>query len=216
MSGNKSIRESYSDWAATYDRDRNRTRDLDQRVTRSVLGGSSFRFVVELGCGTGKNTSLLSDLAERVLALDFAEGMLAEARKKISTQNVEFVIADVTRVWPCKNEVADLVACNLVLEHVAELDPVFREAFRALQPDGQFFLSELHPFRQYQGTKARFERGGGTTEIAAFVHHLSDFLKAGERAGFACDRIDEWWHDEDEDKPPRLISFVFRKPALRA
>ena len=45
-------------FAVTYDADRNRTRDLDAEVTRRALAGNRFRSVVEVGCGTGKNTTL--------------------------------------------------------------------------------------------------------------------------------------------------------------
>ena len=76
---------------------------------------------------------------------------------------------------------------------------------------GQCFVSELHPFRQYQGVQARFERDAETIAIPAFVHHLSDFLDAAARAELSLVAMNEWWHAEDEHKPPRLISFMFRK-----
>jgi ubiquinone/menaquinone biosynthesis C-methylase UbiE len=68
--------------------------------------------------------------------------------------------------------------CNLVLEHVRDLSFIFKEASRVLVESGQFFISELHPFRQYQGTQANFFRNQQRTEIQAFVHHISDFTSA--------------------------------------
>jgi len=209
------VRASYDAWAATYDADRNRTRDLDGEVTRKILGGLRFRTVVEVGCGTGKNTSFLTGRADRVLGLDFSPRMLGIARGKVRGPwregRIHFAVADATVGWPCRDAAADLVTCNLVLEHVAELAPVFAEAHRALAPGGRLFVSELHPHRQALGTKARFERAGATTEIDAFFHPAAAFLEAAEAAGLSLERRDDWWHAEDDGKPPRLVSFLFRR-----
>src|SRR5437660_7047871 len=151
--------EAYSDWSATYDADRNLTRDLDQRVTRQTLANLSCRSIVELGCGTGKNTALMCEISRQVLALDFSAGMVGRAKEKLQHQNVSFAVVDITGPWPCRDQFADLVVCNLVLEHIRDLSSVFSEASRALITGGCFFISELHPYRQYQGTKARFQRG---------------------------------------------------------
>ena len=201
-----SIRDGYEAWAATYDHDRNLTRDLDARVTRAALGGERWPRIVELGCGTGKNTAFLAEIGAHVLALDFSAAMLARARAKVAAPNVTFTVADLTRRWPCEDGGADLVVGNLVLEHIADLRPIFAEAARCLRPGGALYLSELHPFRQYGGAKARFERDGAMTEIAAFTHHLSDYLDAARDAGFTLAGLAEHWHDEDRAAPPRLLT----------
>ena len=77
------IRDAYTHWSETYDQDHNLTRDLDQSVSRQLLSGSSYASILEIGCGTGKNTVWLAELGEQVLALDFSEGMLARARQKL-------------------------------------------------------------------------------------------------------------------------------------
>jgi len=202
--------EAYDVWSTSYDADRNLTRDLDQEITRSVLQGGHWHSILELGCGTGKNTAVLSQIGDRVQALDFSAAMIREARQKFAFHNVTFTLADVTAAWPVDAGSIDLISCNLVLEHIKDLRPVFAEAARVLTARGQFFVSELHPFRQYQGVQARFEHDGSTIAIAAFVHHVSDFLAAAG-ASLSLQRLDEWWHAEDNGKPPRLISFFFRK-----
>jgi malonyl-CoA O-methyltransferase len=206
------IRDDYTRWAERYDTDTNRTRDLDRRVTERILGGRRFSRTVEAGCGTGKNTLFLAGISDAVLALDFSPGMLSQARRNISAANVRFVEADLAERWPVPSGGTDLVSCNLVLEHFRELRPFFLEAARALRPGGLLFGCELHPFRQYGGTQARFEDALGTPSlIEAFTHHVSDFTSAAHDAGFALERLEEWWHDEDAGKPPRLISLLFRR-----
>lgn len=39
----------------------------------------------------------------------------------------------------------------------------------------------------------------------------SDFLEAAEKNGFRLNSFREWWHQEDRNKPPRLVSFMFEK-----
>ncbi len=205
------ISEAYNQWSSTYDKDENLTRDLDQVITRDSLVDFQCKLIIEIGCGTGKNTALLAKIGEEVHTLDISIGMVRKAKEKLGSSQVTFSIADITKHWPCVGECADLIVCNLVLEHVENLRPVFSEAFRLLVKGGHFFICELHPFRQYQGTKARFESDQGTTEIMAFVHHISDFIKAAERNGLTLQGFGEWWHEEDKYNLPRLVSFMFEK-----
>ncbi|MGH9427462.1 MAG: methyltransferase domain-containing protein, partial [Terriglobia bacterium] len=199
------IQDAYTEWSITYDSDRNLTRDLDQLATKETLANRGYRTVLEVGCGTGKNTILLSQLGDRVCALDLSVGMLEQAKRKVQSNRVLFAVADLTRAWPCKAESVDLIVCNLVLEHVRDLSVIFSEAHRSLVAGGQFFISELHPFRQYQGTKANFQRGPDTIEIQAFVHHLSDFTEGAAQNGLSVQSFREWWHEADQNKPPRLV-----------
>ncbi|MEO8396647.1 MAG: class I SAM-dependent methyltransferase [Chloroflexota bacterium] len=194
------IRDAYTRWSATYDTDRNLTRDLDQVVTQQTLGDQHFATILELGCGTGKNTALLAQIADQVIALDFSEGMMARAKARLRAQNVHFSLADLTKRWPIADHSVNLVVCNLVLEHIENLAFIFAEADRVLAQGGQFFISELHPYKQIQGSKARFE----DTQISAFVHHTSEFVNSAQIAGFALRTFREWWHNEDRDKLPRL------------
>jgi len=210
------IRAAYSDWATTYDTDRNLTRDLDQVVTRNTLKARHVDNILELGCGTGKNTLFLRGIADRLCTFDFSDGMIRQAQAKITSDNrnhpdnVLFIMADLSRNWPCTDQSVDLIVCNLVLEHIADLAFIFAEAHRILVKDGYFFLCELHPFKQYQGKKATFERGDQQIQIDAFVHHLSDFLDAAMANGFALEQLREWWHETDSPTSPRLVSFMFK------
>jgi len=211
-----SIQSAYNDWSQTYDSDPNTTRDLDQTVLERTFGQAHFDSIIEAGCGTGKNTELLSRLGGKVLALDFSAGMLAQAKAKLGHRpNVTFSVADLSQRWPCADRSANLVTCNLVLEHIRDLAPVFSEAARVLVPGGTLFISELHPFRQYGGKVATYQRGGQTTEIPAFIHHISDFLQAGQTNNFALKSLQEWCHEKDQGKPPRLVSFLLERAALQ-
>jgi malonyl-CoA O-methyltransferase len=206
-----SIQNAYNDWSETYDSDENFTRDLDGQVTREALANQQFHSILEIGCGTGKNTEFLVRVGSRVHALDFSKGMIEKAMEKVQASNVKFSVADLTQTWLADDQSYDLIVCNLVLEHIEDLSFIFSEASRVLEAGGQFLINELHPFRQYERKKARFTTAEGVTEISAFVHHISEFLNAAARNGLTLVKLNEWWHEKDQDKPPRLISLSFRK-----
>ena len=114
------VEAAYNAWSATYDSDQNRTRDLDERVTRLELGDLCWKAVLEVGCGTGKNTKLLAEISEQVRCLDFSAGMIEKAKQRVTSTNVAFEIADITKRWPVDDGKFQLINCNLVLEHVDE------------------------------------------------------------------------------------------------
>ena len=93
------IQQAYTDWSATYDQDRNLTRDLDEIVTSEALANLRGNSILELGCGTGKNTALLAQICEHVSAMDFSAGMIEKARQKLSFDNVTFIVADISQPW---------------------------------------------------------------------------------------------------------------------
>lgn len=208
------IANAYDRWSEQYDRDPNATRDLDGVVLRRAGLRVRGRDVLEIGCGTGKNTAWLAAEASSVIAMDFSEGMLARARTRVTAPNVRFVAHDVRDSWPIAADSVDVVTCNLVLEHVRALSPIFDEAVRVLRSGGQLFISELHPFRQLLGGRARFthERSGETTLVPAFRHSVGEFVNAGLAAGLQLRALGEWIEDgAAADAPPRLLTLLFER-----
>ncbi|MDQ3278181.1 MAG: methyltransferase domain-containing protein [Bacteroidota bacterium] len=206
-----STRQQYNQWSATYDNMENKTRDLEERAGQSMLENIEFVTVLELGCGTGKNTTWLSQKAKQHQAVDLSEGMLEKAREKIKSEQVVFQQADITKPWDFVSAKPDLITCSLILEHIEDLDFIFNEAAKVLNAGGYFYICELHPYKQYSGSKARFETESGTQVLQCFVHHVSDYAKAAMKNGFSIETIKEWFDEDDRSNPPRLLSFLFRK-----
>jgi ubiquinone/menaquinone biosynthesis C-methylase UbiE len=206
------VAQGYDRWAASYDADKNATRDLDALVVRRAGLALAGKDVLELGSGTGKNTAYLAEHARRVVAMDFSEGMIARAHTRIATSNVVFKLHDVRDNWPVESASVDIVVANLILEHVHDLAPVFFEAARVLRPKGQFFFCELHPYRQLLGAQAHFTdpRTGETVQLTAHVHTVSEYVMGGIEAGFRLRSLAESTEDgAAPDAPPRLISCLF-------
>jgi predicted TPR repeat methyltransferase len=202
--------QAYNHWARSYDTDENKTRDLEGVAGRQVLTGADFTRVLEIGCGTGKNTIWLAEKAKTLTAVDFSDEMMRLARQKLSHPHVQFLQADITRPWHFGP--ASLITCSLVLEHIQNLDFIFEQVALGLEPEGLFYLCELHPYKQLQGSRARFELGEQLVQLEYFVHHISEFFAAAQQHGLSCRRLDEWFDSEDRTTLPRLVSFLFQKP----
>src|SRR5881227_361551 len=91
--------QAYKNWASQYDSNENKTRDLEAKALREILCTISFKSVLELGCGTGKNTEWLLQKAQRITAVDLSGEMLLKAKKKIQSPDVEFIKADLNDNW---------------------------------------------------------------------------------------------------------------------
>jgi malonyl-CoA O-methyltransferase len=214
LPGEPNVSGAYDRWAASYDADRNATRDLDAHVVRRSSIDIAGRDVLELGCGTGKNTVWLAERARHVVAMDFSEQMLARARERVTATNVEYIRHDVRDPWPVAPISVDIVIGNLILEHVENLAPVYAEAARVLRSPGQLFLCELHPYRQLRGGQAHFTdaQTGQTIHVTAHVHTVSEYVNDGLSAGLTLTALNE--HIEENaaaDAPPRLISLLFER-----
>ncbi|KXX70989.1 class I SAM-dependent methyltransferase [Flammeovirga sp. SJP92] len=206
-----SIEQAYNSWADIYDTNQNKTRDLDAHATVETLSKYDFKNVLELGAGTGKNTPFLLSKAEQVVSLDFSEEMLNKAKAKIKDERVSFRRTDLNEEWDVEDNFADLVTVSLCLEHIENLDQIFAKAHQKLKENGFFFISELHPFKQYLGTKARYETEEGVKELEVYIHHLSEFMNAAKNNGFTLKEVEEWFDGEAENEVPRILSLVFQK-----
>lgn len=212
------IAAAYNDWAETYDIYPNRTRDLAAEVLKQVDLNLAGRKIVEVGCGTGRNTTWLAERAAEIVGLDFSEEMLARARSRVNDPRVRFIQHDARTTWPLTDVSAEVVIAMLILEHVEDLAPVFAEAARVLSSGGQFFLCELHPMRQLTGGQAQFSntKTGERQLVSAFLHDVSDYVNTGLASGFELMQMGEW---RDADAPasdlPRLLSLTFRMRPTR-
>ena len=206
-----SIAKSYNSWAEQYDTNENKTRDLDRKATIETLTKYNFDNVLELGCGTGKNSEWLITKAKFVIGLDFSEEMLNKAKSKINSDKIRFQRADLTKKWEIENNFADLITCSLTLEHIKNLDFIFNQAYKKLKAGGKFFICELHPARQYIGSKAKYETETGIEELEVYTHHISEYLNSGKNNFFRLLELNEWFDNLPENEVPRLISFVFEK-----
>ncbi|MDB5191288.1 MAG: SAM-dependent methyltransferase [Segetibacter sp.] len=112
--------QAYNTWANTYDTVANKTRDLELIAAKEVLQNADFSEVLEIGCGTGKNTRWLQAKSNAITAVVFSEEMMKQAQTKITANNVTFKKSDRTKEWNFKE--ASLIIISLVVEHIEDID----------------------------------------------------------------------------------------------
>jgi ubiquinone/menaquinone biosynthesis C-methylase UbiE len=202
---------AYNSWSQQYDTNENKTRDLEAHALRTILPGLNFKNVLEIGCGTGKNTVWLITKAKQITAVDLSEEMLAKAKEKITNNAVQFILADITAPWGFAKKGYDLVTFSLVLEHIQNLDHIFCELSKYLLKGGHVYIGELHPFKQYNGTKARFETPEGTQVVTCYDHHISEFVQTAKKYGLAIADINEYFDNDDRCTIPRILTLLLKK-----
>jgi ubiquinone/menaquinone biosynthesis C-methylase UbiE len=207
------VETAYKAWSEQYDSNENKTRDLEGISLRETLGSIAFDKVLEIGCGTGKNTVWLAEHAKEILAVDLTPEMIEIAKSKVNLPNVKFQIGDITQNWDFVKEPYDLAVFSLVLEHIENLDLIFEKLAQVIKKEGFVYIGELHPFKQYAGSKARYNTLEGEQVVTCFNHHVSDFTEAAKKYGFEIKLIKEYFDDQDKQNLPRILTILFKKLA---
>jgi SAM-dependent methyltransferase len=181
--------EGYAAWAATYDDPGNALLLVEEPVLRSILEDVPLGDSVDVACGTGRVTAILSDLGHHVTGIDPSEAMLERARDK--GLPATFVTGSFDPL-PLEDDSVDLVTCALALTHVTDLGPPLLEFARVLRPDGWAVLSDIHPIAVATGGQAFFRQADGSRAVTTnHQHWASDYVRAFSGAGFTIERCEE-------------------------
>jgi arsenite methyltransferase len=104
--------------------------------------------VVDLGSGAGNDCFVArAETGEtgKVYGIDFTEAMIEKAKAnatKLGFSNVEFRQGDIEDI-PLRDNLADVVVSNCVLNLVPNKKAVFAEIRRILKPTGHFSISDI-------------------------------------------------------------------------
>ena len=96
--------------------------------------------VLECACGTGAITVCIAGKCRKLLATDFASGMLKQAAKKCrKLGNVSFKLADITNL-ECKDDCFDKVVAGNVIHLLPNPDKALAELERVVKPGGKIII----------------------------------------------------------------------------
>ncbi len=138
--------------------------------------GRRFRRVLDLGCGTGKQTVLLAPLAEEVWAIDLSAECLRQAEARCARagyHNVKFFQQSIVTLPAEEGSVDAIFSYGDVISHVYDAyRQVFAEGARVLAPggvmafevDGKWELDMLL-HQPEERARARAARGAGHLRI---------------------------------------------------
>lgn len=106
-------------------------------VARLIRPGDT---VLECACGTGAISAAIAPACARVVATDYSEGMLKQARKKLATHsNVTVEQADITDLRYA-NDSFDAVVAGNVIHLLPEPGDALKELKRVVRPGGTIIV----------------------------------------------------------------------------
>ena len=96
--------------------------------------------VLECACGTGAITVCIAEKCGRLIATDFAAGMLKQAARKCRRfSNVSFKRADITSI-KCKDDRFDKVVAGNVIHLLPDPGKALAELERVVKPGGKIII----------------------------------------------------------------------------
>jgi SAM-dependent methyltransferase len=192
------VRSGYGEWVSSYEQTVEDAMDIEllEALERVSWSGEA----ADLGCGTGRTGAWLREQGvEAIDGVDLTPEMLDVARSRgVHRRLVEADVASSGLV----SAAYDLVVTSLVDEHLAELRPLYSEAFRLAKPGATYVLVGYHPlFIMAAGMPTHFDSASGEpVAIETHVHLLSDHTAAAFAAGWQLMElkervIDDAWLD---------------------
>ncbi|MCH9025870.1 MAG: malonyl-ACP O-methyltransferase BioC [Proteobacteria bacterium] len=144
------VRQAFNRSAKSYDNSAVLELEVMERLLQRLdLVRLEPELILDAGAGTCRAIPNLRRRypASRILAVDFAERMVAAAPPSIDGQHA--ICADLARL-PLPDDSVDLVFCNLALPWVTDIDRVFGEFYRVLKPRGLVGFSSYGPDTLYE------------------------------------------------------------------
>jgi len=199
-------------WASRYPpRAHNRLMETEERTVLARLPDVRGLTVLDLGCGSGRYTAILTRLgAACIVGLDGSPEMLARASQVTS----RLVRGDL-RALPFHDRAADLAVCGLAIGDIAELDAALAGVARVLKPGGCAVYSDLHPRGAEAGWRRTFtDARGRRLAVRHCRHSLDDHVAACRAAGLLVESIDEPAIDFDSEFKgwPAVLVVRARRP----
>jgi demethylmenaquinone methyltransferase/2-methoxy-6-polyprenyl-1,4-benzoquinol methylase len=205
------VREMFARIAGRYDlANRVHSFGMDRRWRQALVRAAAPRpgdRVLDVACGTGDLAAQFSRArAAEVVGLDFAEPMLAVARRKLAGWPIQWVCGDAMAL-PFPDRSFDIVSIAFGLRNLADTDRAMAELVRVLRAGGRLAVLEFAmPTRPVLGAVGRFfirrvipvtgalltgDRDGAYRYLAASVDHYCTFDQLRQRmsaAGLAAVR----------------------------
>ncbi|WP_010582201.1 class I SAM-dependent methyltransferase [Schlesneria paludicola] len=119
-------------------------------ATKRLLELSPQVNILDIGCGNGLYARRLAECGASVVAFDFSEGMIHNARRRTTRHldRIEYRVLDATdepQLRQLGENAFDSAISMMVLFDIPVIDPLLRALAALLRPGGTFVFSVVHP-----------------------------------------------------------------------
>ncbi|MDZ7607878.1 MAG: arsenite methyltransferase [Cyclobacteriaceae bacterium] len=170
--------------------------------------------VVDLGSGAGNDCFVARYAAGptgKVIGVDMTAQMVELARKnalKLGLENVEFRLGEIEHL-PVRDEEADVVVSNCVLNLVPDKEAALGETFRILKKGGHFSVSDIVTSGPIpEGLRKEAALYAGCVSGAMLKE---DYLKLIEKKGFINVKIQK---EQTHQLPDELLNMYLNEQEL--
>lgn len=121
----------------------------ERPATISLLPEVNNKKVLDAGCGPGIYTEWLLNEGAEVTVIDFSNEMIKLVKQKFGNK-IDAYTADLNEPLNFTGDKKfDIIICTMVLLHIEDWNPVFKEFHRVLKDDGILVFSTVHPFADF-------------------------------------------------------------------
>ncbi len=112
-----------------------------------LLGDVMSKDILEVGCGGGQNSIVLSKWGGNVVGLDISRRQIEHARKLATKEHarVRFYLGNMENLRMFADRSFDVVLSSFALGYVDDLGKAFAEIHRVLRKRGIFVFADSHP-----------------------------------------------------------------------
>jgi ubiquinone/menaquinone biosynthesis C-methylase UbiE len=169
--------------------------EVANRIDSSVVN-----VALEIACGTGRVTRQLRKVLStnaKLIATDLSPDMMAIAKEKLSSENIEWQVVDAQQL-PFADNSIDLVVCCFGYMFVPDKVKAFSESLRVLRPGGTFLFAtwdklELNGASHLQRSIIKEYLGDSLNELYNFPFSMNDpeiIERLLKQAGFTKMKIE--------------------------
>lgn len=125
--------------------------ELETDFILDTLQVSTYKRVLEIGVGTGRNAELLLNRGIHIEGIDTSKGMIHKAQEKLVGRDINFIAIDAGKGLPFKDSTFDGSVCVRVLKYIPNWKYTIEEISRVLKKDGIFILeiANLHSVQYF-------------------------------------------------------------------
>ena len=106
-------------------------------ISKEVTQG---KVVLDIACGEGYGSFILSKTANKVIGVDIAEDAIQQANSKYVTDNLSFLVGSCAAI-PLPDRCVDVIISFETIEHHTEHEKMMTEIKRVLKTDGCLIIS---------------------------------------------------------------------------